>query len=83
MAHYSIVFTKSVAKDLERIPKKDAQRILKAIEALTDNPRPPQSKKLSGDEKYRLRSGVCRVLYQIIDDQLIVCVVKVGHRKDI
>lgn len=83
MANYSIVFKKSVAKDLDRIPQKDVKRILKAIEALADNQRPPQSKKLSGDEKYRLRSGVYRILYEILDDQLIVTVVKVAHRKDV
>ena len=83
MARYSIVVRKSVSKDLNRIPQRDAQRIIKAIGALSEEPRPPQSKKLSGDEKYRLRCGVYRILYEIQDDQLIVCVVKVRHRKDV
>jgi len=54
-----------------------------AIQALADGPRPPQAIKLSGAEKYRLRCGVYRVLYEIHDDVLVVCVVKVGHRKDV
>ncbi len=83
MAKYNIVFRKSVSKDLDRIHKKDAQRIVKAIQALADNPRPVQSQKLSGEEKYRLRCGVYRILYEIQDDQLLVCVVKIGHRKDV
>ena len=83
MEKYKVVFRKSVLKDLERIPKKDVRRIVAAIKSLADNPHPPQSKKLSGDEKYRLRSGVYRILYSIEDDQLIVCVVKVRHRKDV
>jgi mRNA interferase RelE/StbE len=82
MARYEVRFRKSVAKDLDPIPKRDVQRILKAIEALADEPRPPQSRKLSGAEKYRLRCGVYRVLYEIQDEVLLVCVVKVGHRKD-
>jgi len=83
MVQYKIVVRKSVSKDLTRIPKKDVQRILKAIRALAQDPRPPQSKKLSGEDKYRLRCGVYRVLYEIQDDKLIVCIVKIRHRKDI
>ena len=82
MARYEIQVKKSVAKDLKPIPKKDVQRIVEAIQTLADDPRPPQSRKLSGSEKYRLRCGIYRVLYEIQDEQLIVCVVKVGHRKD-
>mgnify|MGYP001769046906 CR=1 FL=1 len=83
MASYEIRFRKSVGKDLDPIPKRDVRQIVAAIAALANNPRPPQSRKLSGSEKYRLRCGVYRVLYEIQDDVLVVCVVKVGHRKDV
>jgi mRNA interferase RelE/StbE len=83
MARYELRVRKSVSKDLAPIPKNDVLRIMSAIEALADDPRPPQSRKLSGAEKYRLRCGVYRVLYEIYDDVLIVCVVKVGHRKEV
>ncbi len=83
MAKYEIVFRKSVRKDLDPIPKRDVQRILDAISGLADNPRPPQSRKLSGSEKYRLRCGAYRVLYEIRDEVLVICVVKVGHRRDV
>ena len=82
MARYEVRFRKSVAKDLDPIPKREVRRILKAIEALADEPRPPQSRKLSGAEKHRFRCGVYRVLYEIQDEVLLVCVVKVAHRKD-
>ena len=83
MASYEIRFRKSVGKDLDPIPKRDVRQIVAAIAALANNPRPPQSRKLSGSEKYRLRCGVYRVLYEIQDDVLVVCVVKVRHRKDV
>jgi len=83
MARYELRLRKSVSKDLDPIPKRDVQRIIAAIQALADDPRPPQSKKLSGAEKYRLRCGVYRVLYEIQDDVLVVCIVKVGHRRDV
>ena len=83
MAKYEIVLRKSVRKDLEPIPKRDVRRVLDDIAELAKNPRPPQSRKLSGSEKYRLRCGVYRVLYEIQDAVLIVCVVKVGHRREV
>ena len=83
MAKYRIELKKSVQKDFDPIPKKDLQRIVQAIQSLADDPRPPQSKKLSGYEQYRLRQGNYRILYEIKDDLLIVFVVDVGHRKDI
>ena len=83
MAKYEIVLRKSVRKDLEPIPKRDVQRIIADIAELAINPRPPQSRKLSGSEKYRLRCGAYRVLYEIQDAVLIVCVVKVGHRREV
>jgi mRNA interferase RelE/StbE len=83
MASYKIIVKKSVAKDLRNISKKDVQRILTVIQGLADDPRPPQSKKLSGQEKYRLRQGAYRILYSIEDEKLIICVVKVGNRRDV
>ena len=82
MARYEVRFRRSVSRDLAPVPKRDVQRIVAAIVALADDPRPAQSRKLSGSEKYRLRCGVYRVLYEIRDDVLVVCVVKVAHRKD-
>lgn len=82
MAKYRILVRKSVHKDLNHIPKKDVIRIVKAIGTLASDPRPPQSRKLSGEEKYRLRCGVYRVIYEIKDEELIVCVVRARHRKD-
>ena len=83
MARYEIIFRKSVRKDLDPIPKRDVRRILAAITKLAEEPRPPQSCKLSGSEKYRLRCGSFRVLYEIQDEVLVVCVVKVGHRREV
>ena len=83
MAPYRLIVKQSVSKDLKKIPKKDAKRIVAAIQSLAENPRPPQSKKLSGQERYRLRLGNYRILYIIEDDELVICVVKVGNRQDV
>ena len=80
MASYSLVFKKSVAKDLRTIPNNDVKRILNRIESLCDNPRGEGCVKLSGEEKYRVRQGVYRIIYEIQDKELIILVVKVAHR---
>ena len=83
MESFEVIFRQSVAKDLRQIPKKDIKRILKRIEALRSEPRPPGVEKLSGQEKYRIRQGVYRILYEIRNHELIVVVVKIGHRRDV
>jgi mRNA interferase RelE/StbE len=83
MASYELVFKKSVAKDLRELPKADVKRILQRIRSLADDPRPPGCEKLSGQERYRLRQGAYRIVYEIDDRVLIVLVVKIGHRRDV
>lgn len=80
MAKYSLVFKKSVAKDLRNIPKKDIKRILKCVELLCSDPRAEGCIKLSGQERYRVRQGMYRIIYEIQDSELIIMVVKVAHR---
>ena len=83
MASYELVFKKSVAKDLRAFPKQDVRRILQRIRALANGPRPAGCEKLSGQARYRVRQGMYRILYEIADKELIVVVVKVGHRRDV
>jgi mRNA interferase RelE/StbE len=80
MASYELAFKKSVTKDLRNIPKKDVARILQRIEALRDDPRGEGCVKLSAQERYRVRQGIYRIVYEIRETELIVMVVKIGHR---
>jgi len=83
MAVYSIFFKNSVRKDLDSIPDNYLQRIMERIGLLAENPRPVGSEKLSGQEKYRVRQGDYRIVYSIQDTELIIWVVKVGHRREV
>jgi len=83
MGRYRVVFRKSVARDLRRIPNRDLRRILATIESLSEEPRPSGIEKLSGQERYRMRQGNCRIIHEINDDEVVVVVVKVGHQKDV
>ena len=80
---YKIYFKKSVGKDFEGISKKDLEKIIARIAALSNNPRPVGCEKLTGKERYRLRQGRYRILYSIQDNELTVWVVKVAHRKNV
>jgi mRNA interferase RelE/StbE len=83
MGSYELVFKASVAKDLRTIPNKDVARILKRIRGLGEDPRGEGCVKLSGQKRYRVRQGRYRIVYEIRDTELVVVVVKVGHRSDI
>ncbi|MFV0276902.1 MAG: type II toxin-antitoxin system RelE family toxin [Parahaliea sp.] len=80
MAKYKITFKKSVAKDLRGIPPADVKRILQRIDSLAEDPRGEGCIKLSARERYRVRQGFYRVVYEIRDATLIVMVVKIAHR---
>jgi mRNA interferase RelE/StbE len=83
MGRYKLVFRKSVIRDMRGIPNRDLRRILAAIDRLSEDPRPAGVEKLSGQERYRVREGDYRIVYEIRDDEVIVVVVKIGHRKDV
>ena len=83
MANYEIQFKKSVAKDLRAIPNKDVKKILERIDALAVNPRSEGCIKLSGQERYRTRQGLYRIIYEVKDAEIVVVVVKIGHRSQV
>ncbi|MCF7354974.1 type II toxin-antitoxin system RelE/ParE family toxin [Vibrio sp. CK2-1] len=83
MEKYRITFKKSVAKDLRVIPKNDIKKILSKIDTLAINPRGEGCIKLSGQENYRVRQGLYRIVYEIKDDVLVVNVIKVAHRSQV
>ena len=84
MARYSIRIKKSARKELESVATKaDRRRIIRRIQSLAENPRPPGVVKLSGRERYRLRQGRYRILYTIEDAVLVVRVIRIGDRKDV
>ena len=83
MAKYKVTFKKSVAKDLRSIPNKDVAKILGKVNTLAENPRGEGCIKLSGNDKYRVRQGLYRIIYQIRDDVLVVNVVKIAHRSSV
>ncbi len=83
---YKVVLEKRVyKKDLQKIPDDICRKILARIQLLGQDPFPPGSKKLENysPATYRIRQGVYRIVYRVIDDIVEVRVIKVGHRRDI
>ena len=81
---YKIEYKRRAQKFIEAQSRKIQRQLIKRIEALQEDPRPPNSTVLdSGKKIYRVRSGNYRIIYQVRDRVLLVIVAAVGHRKDI
>lgn len=83
MANYDLRIKPSAVKELEALQAKDRRRIVNKIQDLASEPRPPGCEKLSGKDRYRIRQGVFRILYEIQDREVTVTIVKIGHRRDV
>ena len=82
MGRYRVLIKPSARKELLAVPtKKDRQRLVHRIELLGEDPRPAGCQKLTGGgDRYRMRQGQYRIVYEIRDEELIVLVVKLGRR---
>jgi mRNA interferase RelE/StbE len=80
---YDVVFARSAERQLRKLPSAVRARIVQVAERLAADPRPTRSVKLAGsDGLYRVRAGDYRIIYQVADEELIVLIVRVAHRKD-
>jgi mRNA interferase RelE/StbE len=83
MPKYTVLLTKKAEKQLDKLPDNIAEPIIEAINDLADNPRPVGYKNLKKRDGYRIRIGDYRVIYEVFDNELVIDVIKLGHRKDI
>ncbi len=81
---YSVMFRPAARRELRDLEAPDQRRVFAAIEALSSNPRPVGCTKMAGfPDVWRIRVGVFRVIYRLVDRQLIVEVVRIGHRREV
>jgi mRNA interferase RelE/StbE len=84
MATYKIEWKTSALKELKNLDNSAIPRIVAAVESLSGNPRPAGVRKLQGSEHtYRIRVGEYRVVYEIVNDDLLVTIIRVRHRKEV
>ena len=81
---YEIRIARRAAKSLAALQRRDQQRIRAAIELLAEDPRPPACMAMTGEDSvYRVRVGNYRIVYEVIDDVLVIHVVRIGHRREV
>lgn len=84
MGRYRVLIKRPAKKELLAVStKRDRQRIVQRIQALADDPRPTGCQKLSGYDRYRLPQGRYRVVYEVRDAEVVVVVIRIGHRRDV
>ena len=80
---YEIILERRAERDLRQLAADTFRRVIAAIEALADDPRPPNCRKLTGsDNDWRVRVGDYRVLYEIDDENQMVRVMRIRHRRE-
>jgi mRNA interferase RelE/StbE len=83
MTKYGITFARSARKELEALDAAVVNKIFPKIEHLSQCPRPKNSIKLKGGVSlWRIRIGVYRVIYAIDDDNKLIDIIAVRHRKE-
>lgn len=82
-APYTVRVKDSAERELRKLPKEDIQRILKRLQQLAIQPRPPACKKLAGQEGYRVRQGDYRILYIVNDAQHLIEIYRIAHRRKV
>jgi mRNA interferase RelE/StbE len=80
---YDVIIERSVIKQLQKISQPDYRKIKAALSDLAFEPRPHGYLKLKGRDGYRIHVGNYRIIYEIVDEKLIVLVLTIAHRKDV
>ncbi len=81
---FEIQYEPRAEKELAKLDKPVARRLLDAIDRLAETPNPNNSKLLKGFTGiWRLRVGDYRVIYEIRDSELVILVVEIGHRREV
>jgi mRNA interferase RelE/StbE len=80
---YKVELRRRVRQSLDKLPEKDRQVVITALESLEQEPRPRGVEKITATELWRIRKGDYRVIYYINDQEQIITVVRIGHRRDV
>ena len=82
---YAVQVLRPAERAIANLPRIDRDRVLAAVLALADNPRPPGCKAMQGEARgtYRVRVGDYRVVYRVDDGRLVVLVIRVGNRREV
>ena len=83
-ATYEVRLARRAARALSALQRREQQRIRAALDLLARNPRPPNCIAMKGEDSvYRVRVGDYRIVYEVLDNVLLVHVVRIGHRREV
>jgi mRNA interferase RelE/StbE len=78
---YSVLYDPKALKELSKLDKPAARRVVTAISQLSAEPHPAGMRALVGfPGLFRIRVGDYRIVYTVNDSELIVLVLRVAHR---
>ena len=80
---YQIELRRRAQRALDKLPKSDFQAVIEAIKDLAQTPRPRGIEKVKSTGLWRIRQGDYRIIYAVDDNERLVTVVRVGHRREI
>lgn len=81
---WRVVLTAEARRNLRKLDSVARRRVQAALEILSVNPRPPSATQLvGGSGRWRARTGDYRIVYRIRDEELVILVIAVGHRREI
>ena len=81
---YELLIENKAEKEINDLPKNIANQIIKQILKLKETPRPSNCRKIIGSKNaYRIRVRDYRIIYEIIDKQKEVRILKVKHRREV
>ncbi len=80
---YKVEVRRRAQRALDKLPKSDFEVVIEAIKGLAQTPRPEGTEKVKTTGLWRIRQGDYRIIYAIEDNDHLVTVVRVGHRREI
>lgn len=83
MANYKVEIKNSAQKEISKLDKKIVSKVMEKLDILEKTPFSSGYKKLVARSGYRIRVGDYRIIYDVIEDQNLVIISRVAHRKDV
>jgi mRNA interferase RelE/StbE len=80
---YRVDLRRQAQRALDKLPKSDFQMVIEAVKNLAQTPRPRGIEKVKSTGLWRIRQGDYRIIYAIDDNERLVTIVRVGHRREI
>ncbi len=80
---WRIIFARTAEKELAKFSTETQSRVARAIRSLEEDPMPASAKRLKGREEFRLRVGDYRILYTLKQEDRVVTISAIGHRREV